>query len=108
MTSPLPAQPGHDWPSEVADRIDSVVGAVRDKTTVPALEVARAVVYGAVVVVLATCIVVLLVIALLRLLYVYLPIQPLARRVWVADAIVSAIFLGGGALVWRRRRPLSA
>jgi hypothetical protein len=38
-----------------------------------------------------------------RVLIVYLPIHPLARRVWVADAIASAIFLGSGAFLWRLR-----
>ncbi len=95
----------YDWTVPVADRIESVVDTVRDKTTVPATQVARGIVYGIVVLVLALVILVLLIIGLMRVLYVYLPIHPLARRIWVADAIVSAIFLGAGALVWRLRRP---
>ena len=38
--------PGSDWTVEVADRIESVVGAVRDRTTVPITKVARVVVFG--------------------------------------------------------------
>jgi hypothetical protein len=95
----------YDWTVPVADRIESVVDTVRDKTTVPATQVARGLVYGIVVLVLVLVTLVLVIIGLMRVLYVYLPIHPLARRIWVADAIVSAIFLGAGALVWRLRRP---
>lgn len=108
MTSPSPASPGTDWPADVAARIESVVGTVRSKTTVPAATAARAVVYGLVLGVLASAMGILLVIALVRLLDVYLPFHPLARRVWVVDAAASAIFLAGGAFMWRRRHPRSA
>jgi hypothetical protein len=102
--APVQSDP-YDWTIPVADRIESVVDTVRDKTTVPATQVARALVYGIIVLVLVLVALVVVVLGLTRLLYVYLPIHPLARRVWVADAIVSAIFLGAGALVWRLRRP---
>lgn len=108
MTSPSPASPGNDWPADVAARIDTVVGTVRSKTTVPAVTAARAVVYGLLLGVLASAMGILVVIALVRLLDVYLPFHPLARRVWVVDAAASAIFLAGGAFMWRRRRPRSA
>ncbi len=108
MTSPSPASPGSDWPADVASRIDSLVGTVRDKTTVPAMTVARALVYGLVIGVLGAAVGILLVIALVRLLDVYLPFHPLGRRVWVVDAAASAIFLGLGAFMWRRRHPRRA
>jgi hypothetical protein len=94
----------HDWTYEVTDRIESVVTTVREKATVPAIIGARGVVYGIVAAVFAVILLVLLIIAALRLLYVYLPIHPLARRVWIADAIVSAIFLGAGAFCWWKGR----
>lgn len=103
-----PASPGNDWPAEVAARIDSLVGTVRDKTTVPATTAARVVVYGSLLGVLGAAIGILMVIALVRLLDVYLPFHPLGRRVWVVDAAASAIFLAGGAFMWRRRRPRRA
>jgi len=92
----------------VTARIESVVGSVRDKTTVPAATAARAVVYGLVLGVFAAALGLLLVIALVRLLDVYLPFHPVGRRVWVVDAAASAIFLAGGAFLWRRRRPKGA
>lgn len=111
MTSPSPASPaspGQHWPADVAHRIESVVGTVRDKTTVPALRAAQALVYGVLLGVLGAALLVLTVIALVRLVDVYLPIHPIGRRVWVVDAGASAIFLAIGMLAWRRRRPRSA
>lgn len=108
MTSPSPGPTGHDWTADVTARIESLVGTVRGKTTVPAMTAARAVVYGLVLGVLGAAVGILLVIALVRLLDVYLPFHPLGRRVWVVDAAASAIFLGGGTFMWRRRRPRHA
>ncbi len=105
MTSPSPASPGNDWPADVATRIDSLVGAVRDKTTVPATNAALTVVYGLLLTVLLSALGILFVIAFVRLLNVYLPLHPEGRRVWVADAAVSAIFLVAGTFMWRKRRP---
>ena len=102
--SPAPVS-GSDWTVEVTNRIESVVATVRDNTTVPVTKAAEAVVLGLVAGVLAIGAVIFLVLVFLRFLYVYLPIHPLSRRVWVADAIVAAIFLGSGALVWRQRQP---
>jgi hypothetical protein len=108
MTSPSPTASGRDWPAEVAARVDSVVGTVRDKTTVPATTAARVLVYGLVLGVLGAGLGILVVIALVRLLDVYLPFHPLGRRVWVVDGASSAIFLAGGAFLWRRRRATRA
>ena len=108
MASAPPAPPSGDWPADVTARIESVVGSVRDKTTVPAATAARAVVYGLVLGVFAAALGLLLVIALVRLLDVYLPFHPVGRRVWVVDAAASAIFLAGGAFLCRRRRPKGA
>jgi hypothetical protein len=108
MTSPSPSSSSRDWPAEVAARIDSVVGTVRDKTTVPATTAARVVVFGLILGVLGAALGILLVVALVRVLDVYLPFHPLGRRVWVVDGAASAIFLAGGAFMWRRRRPRSA
>jgi hypothetical protein len=96
---------GNDWPDEIADRIESVVGAVRSKTTVPVTRAARALVFGLVAGALGAVAFVLFVIGLVRLLDVYVPWHPLARRVWTVDAGAAAIFLAVGALAWRKRRP---
>lgn len=110
MTTPTPASgPGADWPAQVAGRIESVVGTVRDKTTVPATTAARIVVYGLVAAVLGATMAILLVIGLIRLLDVYVGfLHPMGRRVWIVDAAASAIFGGFGAFFWRMRRPRRA
>src|ERR1700733_11159697 len=106
MADPSPAPVAdRDWTVEVADRIESVVGTVRDKTTVPVTKVAQGVVFGLVAGILAVAALFLLVLAVIRLLDVYVPIHPLARRVWIVDAIASAIFVGSGAFLWRKRQP---
>src|ERR1700757_1997866 len=100
MADQSPAPPAtRDWTVEVTDRIESVVGAVRDKTTVPATNAARFLIFGVVAAILGMVAFFMLAQGLLRILYVYLPIHPLARRVWVVDAIVAAIFLGSGAFL---------
>ena len=102
---PNPAAAGKDWPDEIADRIESVVGSIRSKTTVPVTRAARGVVFGLVAGALGSVAFVLLVIGLVRVLDVYMPWHPLARRVWTVDAGAAAIFLATGALAWRKRRP---
>ena len=112
MTQPTPpadtSGQSAAWPAQVTERIESVVGTVRDKTTVPALTVARAVVYGVLAAVLGTTLLILLVIGVLRLADAYVPLHPIGRRVWIVDAAASAIFLASGAFLWRRRRPRQA
>jgi hypothetical protein len=94
-----------DWTVEVTDPLESVVGAVRDRTTVPATRAAQTVVFGLVAAILGLVALFLLVVEVVRILEVYLPIHPRSRRVWIADAIASAIFLGLGAFLWRKRQP---
>ncbi|HLH46027.1 MAG TPA: hypothetical protein VKV25_02640 [Acidimicrobiales bacterium] len=96
---------GPDWPDHVAGRIESVVETVRDKTTVPATKAARAVVFGLLVAVGGIVALILVVIALVRLIDVYLPISPYGRRVWVVYAGLGAIFLLAGVFCWGRRKP---
>lgn len=103
--APGPPAEGRDWTADVTDRIESVVGMVRDKTTTPATLVARGVVFGVVVGVLAAALLFLLILVVVRICDVYLPFHPLGRRVWVTYAGASAIFLLAGAFLWRKRRP---
>jgi hypothetical protein len=94
-----------DWTDEVADRIESAVSSVRDKTTVPIIKAARAVIFGVVAGVLLAGALLLLIIGLVRVLDVYLPFHPRARRVWTVDAVAAAIFLASGVFFWRRSKP---
>lgn len=105
--APAPAV-DRDWTVDVANRIESVVETVRDKTTKPVITAARIVVFGLVAGVLGSAAFFLVILAGVRALDVYLPFHPLSRRVWVVDAGAAAIFLGSGAFLWRKRRPKSS
>ena len=109
MADQSPAQVAdEDWTVEVTNRIESVVETVRNNTTKPVTTAADMVVFGLVAGLLGSVAFFLLVVGAVRVLDVYLPFHPLARRVWVVDAAASAIFLGAGALLWRLRRPKSS
>ena len=102
--------PERDWTYEVTDKIESVVGTVRDRTTKPVVQAATMVIYGIIVGILGLTIVVLLVVLVNRILDAYLPITPEARKVWVVDAITAAIFLGPErySCGWRVRKTREA
>jgi len=100
---PKPPLGGRDWTVEVTDRLESLVGTVRNKTTVPITKIARAVVFGLVAAVVAVVALVLVVVALIRVIDVYLPFDPYGRRVWVAYAALGAIFLLAGTFCWTKR-----
>jgi hypothetical protein len=95
---------GPQWTDEVADRIETLVGTVRDKTAVPATKVARGVVFGLVGLIFGIVAIVLFIIGVLRL-HVYLPFHPEARRLWTTYAGLGAIFLIAGLFIWRKRQP---
>ncbi len=103
-----PATPEQDWTAEVAARIETAVSTVRDKTTVPAILAAESVVYGVMIAVLGAAMFILFMIALIRLVEVYLPIDPIGRRVWITEAGAAAILLVLGMFLWRKRRPKGA
>ena len=92
-----------DWTDEVTDRVESVVSAVRDKTTLPITKVARIVVFGLLAAMLGLAALILVIVAVLRVVDVYLPFDPYGRRVWVAYAALGAIFVVAGAFCWSKR-----
>lgn len=92
-----------DWTTAALDRIDSAVNVVRDNATTRLVVAARAVVYGLIAAVVGVAILLLLVIALLRVLDVYLANLHLigltthpGRSVWLADALLGGIFAAAG------------
>jgi hypothetical protein len=104
QTVPRTPPPARDWTAQGADRIESVVETVRDKTTVPVTKAARAVVYGLIAAVMGVLALMLVVIGLFRL-HVYLPFDNEGRKVYITDLGLGAIFVGLGLLLWRRRLP---
>jgi hypothetical protein len=105
QTAPQSSQPDSDWTVQAADRIEAAVIAVRDNTTIPVQKAARAVVFGLFATVMGIVALVLLIIGLFRL-NVYLPFgKDEARKVWVLDMVIGAIFLLLGWLLLRRRQP---
>ena len=100
--APGPSASGSDWTVQATDRIESVIGAVRDKTTVPITKAARAVVYGLIAGVMAALAVVLGLIGLFRL-HVYLPFDEEGRKVYATYFGVGAILIFFGWLFWRKR-----
>ena len=97
-----------DWTVKAADTVDAVVTVVRDKAVVPATTIARWIVFGLLAGVVGVALVVLFCILIVRLGAVYLPFEPLSRRVWVTQAILGGIFSLAGAFLWRKRKPRTA
>jgi hypothetical protein len=95
---PSSVMDGGDWSEQAADTVVKVVDAVRDKTTGPVLTVARAIVYGLIGFFAVVVALIVLVIALVRLLDVYLP-----GEVWSAYLLLGVLFLGTGVFVWGKR-----
>lgn len=95
---------GADWPVQAADTIERVVGSVRDKTTGPAITVARWLVYGTFALIVGSITSVLLAIAGVRLVDVYLPDAWVGDdHTWAAHLIVGALFTLAGGLLWSKR-----
>ena len=89
---------GGQWPAQAADRIESVVGSVRQKATGPAMVASRVLVYGIVGIVFLTMVAVLGLIATLRGLDALLP-------TWAVQLSVGGVLCLTGMLCWSRRRP---
>jgi hypothetical protein len=99
-----PARPSGDWAAQAADTIELVVGGVRDKTTGPALTVARGVVYGSFALLVGLAALVLGTIAAVRLVDNYLPDAVFGEdHMWAAYLVIGLAFVIAGAVLWVRR-----
>lgn len=100
----MPPEREPDWPAQTADTIERLVLTVRDKTTGPAITVARSVVYGLFAAVVGTAVLVMLAVAGVRALNVYLPDSVFGEtHTWAAHLVVGLVFSSAGALLWSRR-----
>ena len=113
-SSPAPAAPsrpgsggGDDWTVQAADTIESVVGAIRDKTVVPLTTVARGIVFGLIAGILGIVTLTLFIIGLFRVVVVYLPgwfADRSGRSVWAADVLFGGIFTVIGLFLLRKAK----
>ena len=85
--------------NRVLDTVDTVVATVNDKVVRPAIVAARGVVFGVIVGVVATAILVLLSVGFIRLVTVY----AFGGRVWIAYLVLGAIFCAAGAFAYSKR-----
>lgn len=105
----MPGNPLTDqnWAHEVTDQITTFVGTVRDKTTNNAIKAVRAVVYGLLIVLVGTLLVIALIVGLTRALQALLSLFGLSwsRSVYVSYLIIGGIFVGAGVLAMKKRHP---
>jgi protein-S-isoprenylcysteine O-methyltransferase Ste14 len=88
-----------EWSNKAVDTVDLVVDVVHDKVVRPALVAGRAVVFGMLIAFVALVLLVLLAVGFVRLLDVY----AFGGRVWASDALLGALFAGGGLFLWTKR-----
>ncbi len=90
---PLPDQ----WPTQATDAIVTVVGKVRDRTTGPAITVARGVVYGLFAAVLGVVAAVLAITMTVRIANNYIP-----GGLWIVYLVLGAVFTIAGLFLWSK------
>ena len=99
-----PAPVSGDWAAHAADTIERAVGNVRDRTTGPAVTVARAVVYGTFAVLVGLAALALATIGAFRLIDNYLPDAVFGEEhTWAAYLILGLVFVIAGVVLWVRR-----
>jgi len=92
------------WANKTLTLIDQLVGFVRDKTTRPLANLIRGIVFGLIAIVAGLLVFVLFLIGLARGVQEFLDIwMSRPNAVWVSYFILSAIFVGAGAMLMRKR-----
>ena len=94
-----------DWPAKASATVVHYVGTVRDRTTGPALVASRYAVYALAMTLIGLVLVVLLLLLLIRLLVSATGELPFVDQgeAWLAYYILGAIFVIGGAVLWRMK-----
>jgi predicted membrane channel-forming protein YqfA (hemolysin III family) len=92
-----------DWTTEAVDTIEKVVGAVRERTVVPARRLTRAVVYGMFAAFSVLAALVLLALAVFRG-----GVLVAQGEVWIAWLVLGGIFVAAGLFFWAKRSPRSS
>ena len=92
-----------DLTTEAVDAIEKVVGAVRERTVVPANRATRWIVYGFLASFCVLAALVLLVLGTFRAANVYLA----KDRTWAVWTVLGGIFVLAGSFLWLKRSPRS-
>jgi hypothetical protein len=95
-----PTPRGPDWTDQAADVVETVVTTVRDRAVVPVQRTTSMIVFGLLVAFFAIPALALALIALFRIVDVYLP-----GNVWATWLLFGGIFLIAGGFLWVRRHP---
>lgn len=83
--------------------VDHLLDVVHDKVLRPIILVGRLVAYGLIITMVAIVFIAVLLIGLVRLLNIY----AFDGRVWLSYAVIGALSVIAGLIIWRRRRPLN-
>ena len=109
MTAPTsgskpPARPNRsdglipaEWPAQATDTIVDTIDKVRQKTTKPALTIARALVYGLLAAIVGVVAVIVFLVLLVRLYDNYIP-----GNVWPLYAGLAVAMIAGGLILLKR------
>lgn len=98
-TPPTTSTLGANWPAQVAETIETVVGSVRDKTVKPATVVVKALVYGPVAAVVGAVAAVMVAVAAVRALN-----EIPGTRDWISLVGIGGFFSLAGLFLLERGR----
>lgn len=99
-----PAEADQDWPAKATETIVEQVGKIRDKTTGPALKIARYAVFAAFAVSLGTVALIIFIIGAVRVVDVYLPSSVFGEtHTWAAHSLIGAVLLLAGLFLFFRK-----
>ena len=87
-----------DWAKQIVDTLDSVIGAVRSKTSDKAVGLVKVIVYALLAAGIGTSVMLLMTIGFVRVVDILLP-----GAVWSSYLLLGGIFFVVGALFWSRR-----
>lgn len=84
--------------------LDHFLDVIHDKILRPLLIAGRALAFGFIIFLAVVVLLVALVIGIIRLLDVYV----FASHQWLSYAVIGALCLVTGMIIWRRRRPITS
>lgn len=101
--APSDDQAGSDLADKAMRAIDQLVDTVHDRVIRPILLIGRTIAFAFVIIAAAIVLVVAGVVGVMRLLDVY---AFSGTHEWASWALLGAVLVAGGLVLWRRRRPV--